>query len=424
MGKFQSLFAKHKTFIQNYSYLSILQVFNLLLPLITYPYLIRVLGEDIYGLVVFAQAISIFFSIFIDFGFNITATKQVSINRDNKVRLSEIVSSVIIIKIILGLISFVILVGLVFFIPELSKHKLLYIFAFTVCLNDLFFSQWFFQGIEEMKYITIVSVISRSVFAFLIFIMVQDKSDYLLVPLITGVGAFLNVLASVFIIFKIKAIKFILPQKKVIRLYFNEALPLFWSRLISKVKDQSNTVFIGSSIGMTEVAYYDLANKLVNIVNSFIETVTIAIFPKLSHSKDVKATRDFFKITLLLEFLAYVMFLLVGKYIVLIIGGEKMMNSALLLPIVGLFLLRSSSYFIGNIILIINNKTKPYINSLYVSGFSYFVGVGIAYLLNIAFTIELFIYISLMSLILECLYRGYACKRYNLLDRLINIKNK
>jgi len=237
------------------------------------------------------------------------------------------VSSVIIIKMILGLLSFVILLGIVFFIPELSKHKLLYVFAFTVCLNDLFFSQWFFQGIEQMKYITLISVISRSIFASLIFIMVQGKDDYLLVPLITGAGAFLNALASIFIIFKAKKIRFVFPQKKIVFSYFNEALPLFWSRLISKVKDQSNTVFIGSSIGMTEVAYYDLANKLVNIVNSFIETVTIAIFPKLSHSKDVKTTRSFFKITLLLEFLAYLMFLVFGKYIVLMIGGEKMMNS-------------------------------------------------------------------------------------------------
>lgn len=422
LKKYRNILKDNKTLIHNFSYLSFLQVFNLILPLITYPYLIRVIGKELYGLIIYAMAISFFFSILIDFGFNITATKQISINRNNSSKLSEIICSVLFIKIILGLISLSILILVISIVPSFSEYKLLYLFSFLICLNDVFFSQWFFQGIEQMKYITIISVISRLCFVFLILFFVKSESDYLLVPLLGGLGAFINGFVSMYIIFVVKKVKFFFPKKENLLFYFQEALPLFWSRLISKVKDQSNTVFIGSSIGMVEVAYYDLAMKLVNIANSFIETITIAIFPKLSHSGNKNVTRKFFMLTFLCALLGYFSFVLFGKYIVFILGGEKMLNAVNLLPLVGLFLLRSSSFFIGNIVLVINNKIKPYVNSLYISGGSYFLLIGLGFILKINFTIELFILIALFSLLLEYGYRVYACKKYNLLDNLIEIK--
>lgn len=418
LEKVKIVVSKNKTLVQNFSYLSILQVFNLVLPLLTYPYLIRVLGKAVYGEVIFAQTIAVFFMIFIDFGFNITATKQISIHRDDKVKLSEIISSTLIIKIILGLVSFSILIILLYLVPVFNGNKLLYILSFGICLNEMFFSQWFFQGTEQMKYITIISVASRLVFVFFIFLLVNTKEDYLLIPLLNSISALLNGIVSLFIIFVLKKNLFNFPDIKIILLYFKEAVPLFWSRLISKVKDQSNIVFIGATIGMSEVAYYDLVSKLVNISISFIETISIAVFPKISQTKNVGLTRKIFRITLVLALISYVLFLIFGEYVVMILGGKEMLPAHYLFPLVGVFLLRSSSFFIGNVILIVNNRIKPYVNSLFISGASYFIGVGLAYVFKISFTIEFFIYVSIVSLLLEYGYRVYACKKYDLIDRI------
>lgn len=419
--KARNFFLKNQNLLKNYSYLSILQIISLLVPFVTLPHLIRVLEKDLYGLVVFAQTISTFFSIVIDFGFNIIATKHVSIKRNNKKDLSEIITSVYVIKIILALLSATILLGLIYTVPVLSKNKALYILSFLVCINDIFFCQWFFQGIEQMKHITKISVISKTFFAVLVFTAINDKEDYLLVPIFAGVAALFNALSSLYIVFNVKKIVLSRPTLKTILFYFNEAKPIFFSRLIAKAKDQSNTIFIGASIGMVEIAYYDLATKMVNIGNYFLDLITVTTFPVLSKTKKIKSTRTLFKVTLIFSIIFYMLINYFGEYAVLLIGGEEMKNTALLFPLVGFFIFRSSSYFIGNAILIVNNKTKPFIISLLASGITYFLIMSAIYFLRININLKLLIVVSLFSLFIEVFYRLYACKKNNLLDRIIKV---
>ena len=87
ISNLQGKAGRNKTLIQNFSYLSALRIFNMILPLITYPYLIRVLGKEIYGLVVFAQAIVNYLVMLVSFGFNISATKEVSVYRNDEKKL-------------------------------------------------------------------------------------------------------------------------------------------------------------------------------------------------------------------------------------------------------------------------------------------------------------------------------------------------
>ena len=98
---------ENKQLLSNFLSLTTLQAFTYILPLITLPYLVRVLGTEKFGLVMFAQAFIIFFNIFVDYGFNLSATREVSVNRDNKNKLTEIYSSVISIKLLLLVVSFV-----------------------------------------------------------------------------------------------------------------------------------------------------------------------------------------------------------------------------------------------------------------------------------------------------------------------------
>ncbi len=87
MKRLISKLRTHSKLVENFSYLSALQIFNMLLPLVTYPYLIRVLGSELYGTVIFAQAIIAYFSVMINFGFNISATKEIALCKDNTKRI-------------------------------------------------------------------------------------------------------------------------------------------------------------------------------------------------------------------------------------------------------------------------------------------------------------------------------------------------
>src|SRR5690554_2982885 len=101
-------FTKYKVLIYNYGYLSSLQLFTMLVPIVTLPFLLKVLGKEVYGLLVYAQAVVSYFVVVINLGFNVTATKDVSVFRDDKEKLSEIVSSVFIIKFFLFFLSLIV----------------------------------------------------------------------------------------------------------------------------------------------------------------------------------------------------------------------------------------------------------------------------------------------------------------------------
>src|SRR5690554_5063636 len=191
-----------KRLLGNFLSLSGLQVFTYILPLITLPYLVRVLGVEKYGLVMFAQSFIMFFNILVDYGFNLSATREVSVNRDNKEKITEIFSSVMTIKLLLLTVSLLFLTIIVFSFERFYADKELYFITFTLVLGQALFPIWYFQGLERMKYITLINVFSRIIFTAAIFIFIHEESDYILVPLLNGLGVITGSFYALYLIKK------------------------------------------------------------------------------------------------------------------------------------------------------------------------------------------------------------------------------
>ena len=164
---------ENKRLLGNFFSLSILQIFSYVLPLLTLPYLVRILGVETFGLISFATAFIIFFNILVDYGFNLSATREISVHRENKKKTTEIYSSVLTIKFILIILSFIILSFIVFIFEKFNSHIELYFITFISVIGQAFFPIWYFQGMEKMRYITIINISSKVIFTMAIFIFVH-----------------------------------------------------------------------------------------------------------------------------------------------------------------------------------------------------------------------------------------------------------
>lgn len=403
----------HKKLIHNFGYLSVLQVFNMVLPLVTYPYLIRALGIDTYGLVVFAQTTISYLVIIVSFGFNISATKEVSIYRNDHKKLSEIVSSTFIIKFFLLLCSFIILLLLFYVIPQASDYKLLFTLTMWLCVYEFLFPIWYFQGIEQMKYITYLTLFSRLIFLGLIFLFIHNEDDYLYVPLINGLGSIIAGLVSLYIVFYKHKITFSIVNFKILRYYFLDSYPIFVSR-ISSFKDNTPAFLLGVFVGNQAVAYYDLAYKVFRILISVFDNITNVIFPLIAQKKNFNFLKKILRLEILVLFFSYLILILLRKPIVLLLGGQDLLPAADLFFVIGVLLLRPFSSIVGSCVLILKGYNKSFMMNLIYSTLFYFCFTLICWrffsitLYNVAWGIVL-------AQLFELFHRFYLIKRKNLM---------
>lgn len=320
-----------KTVLSNFFSLSALQIVTYLFPLITLPYLIRVLGVEKYGLVMFAQSFVLFFNIIVDYGFNLSATKEISINRENKDIIDEVFSSVIFIKAILLLVSFVVLTIVVLNYPKFTQNKEVFFFSFLWVVGQALFPIWYFQGIEKMKYITIVNVIAKSLFTISIFIFIREKSDYILVPILNGLGLVFSGLFSLFFIFFHFKQRFYFNKIKLFK-HLKAGFHVFVSSSAFVLLVNSPLFFIGLWLGDTMAGIYSAFDKIVNAGKNLFIVVAQVLFPYMSrlyNENKVKYKKVYIKYLLAITFISIIAIFLVyllADWFVPFYFGEKFVS--------------------------------------------------------------------------------------------------
>ena len=169
------------TLVKDLSYLYVLQIANYVVPLITIPYLIRVLGVEKFGAISFALAFMQYFVIIIDYGFNYTATRYISIHRNDNNRINRECCIVFSVKIILLLLSLLIVTTVTWAVPKMRADVTLYLVCFVMVIGNYIFPAWLFQGLEKIKYIAIINFVTKVIFTLSIFFFIKKMNIFIII---------------------------------------------------------------------------------------------------------------------------------------------------------------------------------------------------------------------------------------------------
>ncbi len=322
-----------KRLFENLLSLSLLRGANYLLPLITLPYLLRVLGPEKYGIVVFAQAFIQYFVIFTDFGFDLSATREISIHRENKQRVNQIFTAVMLIKSVLMGISLGLLLLLISSFSKFSTYQIIYLYAFGIVAGNVMFPVWFFQGMERMKYITMLNITAKLIFTILIFVVIRRADDFLFVPLVNSLGFIIAGIIALWIIFRQFGVRLTRISTRVLLYHLKDSFHFFVSRFSLSLYTITNTFVLGIFTNDTLVGYYGAADKIIKALESLLHPAAQAFYPYMSKQRDIPLFKRVYKWVAGASLLVFLIILFQGDTITRLIGGNQYQETIFILKL-------------------------------------------------------------------------------------------
>ena len=280
---YQKIFlGKYKKLISNFSYLMLIEVINKILPILVVPYIVNILGIEKYGILVFSLAIIMYFKILTAYSFDLTATKFISQHRDDKKKISRYYWSIIFTKFILLFISFILLLCVIFLFEKLNLEKEILLFTFLMIVGEVMTPLWFFRGIEEMKYVAYLSVITKTIYTLSIFFLIHEENDYVYVALLNSISHLIVGILSLLYIYKKFNISFFLPNINEIKNILNEGKDIFFSNISVSMYTVTNNILLGFLVGYSAVGIYSIAGTIYGAFLNIIYTYNTVVYPYLS----------------------------------------------------------------------------------------------------------------------------------------------
>lgn len=355
-----------KTVFANFGYLSLLQVAGYVFPLISMPYLARVIGADGFGKIAFASAIVVWIQTISDWGFNLTAPRDVAQNRDNKELVSRIISNVLWARSVLTLLSGIILLLVVLLVPYLRENADIIFVTFLLVPGYILFPEWFFQAIEKMKYITFFNLFLKLVFTVAVFVFIHKREDYLIQPLLTTIGYLLCGIGALYLIFKKWGYTLYKPQWIEIFKTIRNSTDVFVNNLMPNLYNSFSVMLLGFFGGSTANGIYDGGNRFPSIFYQFQSVLSRAFYPFLSRRPDKHSF--YAKLNIVSALVGSVILVLISPLIIKIMLGDEFEKSVVVMQILSFSVVfLAMGYTYGTNFLIINHKEKPLRNLTFIS---------------------------------------------------------
>ena len=355
-----------KTVFANFGYLSLLQIAGYVFPLITMPYLARVIGADGFGKIAFASAIVVWIQTISDWGFTMTATRDVAQNRNNKEKVSKIFSNVLWARCLLTIFSGLLLLIAVCIIPYFRSNAAIIWITFLLVPGYILFPDWFFQAIEKMKYTTIFNLIFKLIFTVAVFIFIRDRDDYLIQPLLTTLGYLVCGIGALYLILWKWGYTLYCPRWKDILITIKESTDVFLNNLMPNLYNSFSVMLLGFFGGATANGLYEGGSKFPVIFYNFQSVLSRAFYPFLSRRPDKHSL--YAKLNVCSAVIGAMILIIAAPLVVRIILGEEFEKAVIVMQILSFSVVfLAMSYTYGTNYLIILHKEKPLRNLTFVS---------------------------------------------------------
>lgn len=259
-----------------------LQFANYILPLVTVPYLVRVLGPERFGAVAFGQGLMAYFTLVVNYGFDWSATRTISVQREDREAVSRTASSVWAAKALLCLGSFLVMMVLVQTVPRLHEEAILLYLLFGIVVGNVLFPTWLFQGLERMVAISVINFVMRLLTTISVFGLIRQPSDFLNYAVLLSVQWIGAGVLGIWVSNKSLQTPFRWPGWHSIITILADGWVLFLSTGAVALYTTGNSFILGMLTDNTVVGYYSAAERLVKTAQRLLTPITQAVYPRFS----------------------------------------------------------------------------------------------------------------------------------------------
>ena len=269
-----------KRFAVNVASLFSVQVANFLLPLLTVPYVVRIIGPDKLGLLNFSQAYVTYFSLLINYGFDMAAVRSIAANREDKAATSRIVSQVLAGKALLWGLSTIVFVAVSLSNAEFKAHLGLHVCTYLVCIGTVLSPLWLYQAMEDLGRVAIFNLAVKLIFSLSVLLLIRRADDYVYQNLAISVSQIVVSVAALAVALRRFGIALRWPTRAELGTRFREDRTLFLSSVTITIYASSNIFILGLMSLPYNVGIYAAGTRLEGMAESFVGlALNQAFFP-------------------------------------------------------------------------------------------------------------------------------------------------
>ncbi|WP_279489450.1 oligosaccharide flippase family protein [Aeromonas veronii] len=345
----------------------IAQCLNFSLPLLTIPYLTRVLSVGYYGDMLYAISVSAYLLVIVDFGFNLYVGGEISRHRHDSKFVCHMFSNTMMAKLLISVALALIVVILTICVDTFKRNAILIYCSYLLVIGSVFFPIWLYQGFEKMHVASIVGALSKLILAICIFFLVKDDGDIVLATVIQSFHLLLSSIVSVFFVRAFLKFDFVAPTYSAILAIVKDSSKVFSGTFFISLYTLMTPIILGFFASSTELAMYGTADKLRLAILGVILLFGGVFYPRVTYlfKTDPQSAYDFIRKVIIYKFFAgviiFIFLMLFGKKIITIYLGYGFLHVwSLILIMLPMVFIVPMSVVLSNYILLPLKKYKEY----------------------------------------------------------------